>query len=234
MAIMLVSHNLAAIRSSCTRAVFIAKGQLLADGSPDTVIDHYTGLIAAERTTNDRGPGVLDQEARDVVSLLSCEFFDEMNHVVDTVAFDQSFRARITMRADIPLHDPMIVIGLVRWDGVNVCNFSNWYDNVRLGTVEGLYQLDAQLPGLRIVPGHYSVHVLVWNWGGGHTDGDTTLSQPLSWARFGSLKFEGGILNEHDGVFQVPALSWRLQDHEDSASAPDFVAGSTLADFERN
>jgi teichoic acid transport system ATP-binding protein len=40
-AVVLVSHSMSAIRGSCTRVVWIEKGRIEGDGTPDDVIDAY-------------------------------------------------------------------------------------------------------------------------------------------------------------------------------------------------
>jgi teichoic acid transport system ATP-binding protein len=39
--VVMVTHNLSEIRSSCTRAIWLADGQVVMDGDPQTVIGAY-------------------------------------------------------------------------------------------------------------------------------------------------------------------------------------------------
>jgi lipopolysaccharide transport system ATP-binding protein len=44
--LLFVSHDAGAVKSLCTRALFLDQGRLLRDGSPDAVLDYYNALIA--------------------------------------------------------------------------------------------------------------------------------------------------------------------------------------------
>jgi hypothetical protein len=111
----------------------------------------------------------------------------------------------------------MINLGLKRADGVNVCNFNNWYDGFKLDFLEGDCTLEGWLPPLRLMPDFYEIHVLLWHWGGGHLPGDMTRAMPIVAKRFGELHISGPALNHHDGVFQVPARKWRFRRGNETA-----------------
>jgi len=53
--VVLVSHSMSAIRGSCTRAVWIEKGRIEGDGTPDEVIDAYSE--ESRRRRRDRRQG---------------------------------------------------------------------------------------------------------------------------------------------------------------------------------
>ena len=46
---LLVSHDPGAVKSLCDRAILMDMGRIILDGAPDTVLDYYNGLIAAEQ-----------------------------------------------------------------------------------------------------------------------------------------------------------------------------------------
>ncbi|WP_250628529.1 ABC transporter ATP-binding protein [Pinirhizobacter soli] len=50
--LLIVSHDKAAIQALCDRAVMIDKGRLVADGSPQEVLDLYNALIAEKETVD--------------------------------------------------------------------------------------------------------------------------------------------------------------------------------------
>src|SRR5262249_23499458 len=47
--VLFVSHNLAAVRSLCTRALLLENGRLLFDGGTDDAVERYLGRIAGGR-----------------------------------------------------------------------------------------------------------------------------------------------------------------------------------------
>lgn len=48
----LVSHDLGAIKSLCDRAILLDNGNLIADSSPEFVLDYYNALISAKEKAN--------------------------------------------------------------------------------------------------------------------------------------------------------------------------------------
>ena len=44
--LLFVSHDPGAVKSLCSRAILLDKGQIIKDGSPDSVLDYYNGMIA--------------------------------------------------------------------------------------------------------------------------------------------------------------------------------------------
>src|SRR5204863_1446765 len=47
--VVFVSHNLAAVRSLCTRALLLERGRLLFDGDTDDAVEHYLGRAGGKR-----------------------------------------------------------------------------------------------------------------------------------------------------------------------------------------
>ncbi len=207
MTILLVSHNLAAIQSSCNRAVFLNKGKLAMAGDTLEVIQGYQRSL--QHRNGQQGEPVLG--GGDEVSIAGFDMYGEDGVSRRNFEFGETVRFRIDLFAHQRLENPMINFGIRRGDGVVVCNFNNWYDNFKIDYIEGACTLEGWLPPLRLVPDYYEIHVLVWHWGGGHLVGDMTRSQPLAWSTFGDFTISGPGLNSHDGVYQVPATKWRFE-----------------------
>jgi lipopolysaccharide transport system ATP-binding protein len=221
MTILLVSHNMAAIQSSCKQAIYLENGRIVSNGEPMGVIEafrraqeHENGDQVAVQSNEE-----INRSSNSVVSIISFEMFGEDNVNRREFKFGEAIRIRIGLQANQRLEFPMINFGIRRGDGVVICNFNNWYDNFKIDYIEGSCVLEGWLPPLRLVPDFYEIHALVWHWGGGHFGGDVTRSQPLAWSTFGEFRILGPGLNAHDGVFQIPALKWR------------FHRGNTNVDF---
>jgi hypothetical protein len=166
------------------------------------------------------------------ISILGFEMAGEDGLSRREFKFGEPVRIRIDLDAKRRIEHPMINLGIRRGDGVVVCNFNNWYDNFKIDYIEGRCSLEGWLPPLRLVPDYYEIHVLVWHWGGGHLAGDVTRSQPLAWSTFGDFRITGLGLNSHDGVFQVPALRWRLSRRDDTIECADISLESLQQAFD--
>jgi lipopolysaccharide transport system ATP-binding protein len=214
MTILLVSHNMAAIQSSCHRAILLDKGMITADGRPQEVIESYRhSLQHDERNKTSYGSSNSRdlQESYSDVEIIGFEMFGEDGVSRRNFKFGESIRIRINLNARRRISSPLINFGIKRADGVVVCNFNNWYDNFRIDYIEGECSLEGWLPPLRLIPDFFEVHVLVWPWGGGHLHGDMTRSMPYAAKTFGDFCIYGPSLNSHDGVFQMPTKRWRFR-----------------------
>jgi lipopolysaccharide transport system ATP-binding protein len=208
MTIILVSHNMAAIQSSCGRALLIDKGELIADGQPVDIINKYQNVLQTKSRENSYNFDIPGHDKYRSVSILDFDIIGEDGRSQRELKFGESIKIRIDLMANDRINLPMINFGILRGDGVPVCNFNNWYDNFRIDYIEGKCTLEGWLPPLRLVPAFYEIHVLVWHWGGGHLQGDLTRVQPIAWSTFGDFRVVGPALNAHDGVFQIPAVKW--------------------------
>jgi lipopolysaccharide transport system ATP-binding protein len=212
MTVLLVSHNMAAIQSSCSRTIFLDKGQIAACGETLDVIQVYQTALQRGNDQQEIQVMASDSSQGDGVgiSIVDFKMAGEDGISRREFKFGEPVRIRMDLYAHQRIEHPMINFGIRRGDGVVVCNFNNWYDNFKIDYIEGECSLEGWLPPLRLIPDYYQIHVLVWHWGGGHLVGDVTQSRPLAWSTFGDFRITGLGLNSHDGVFQTPALRWRF------------------------
>lgn len=230
MTVLLVSHNMAAIQSSCNRAIFLDHGRVAAQGETLEVIQAYQSAL---QRGNDEQKVNLSSEAMDSeISILGLEMMGEDGVSRREFRFGEPIRIRINLYARHRIETPMINFGIRRGDGVIVCNFNNWYDNFRIDYIEGACSLEGWLPPLRLIPDYYEIHALVWHWGGGHLVGDVTRSQPLAWSMFGEFRITGPGLNAHDGVFQVPAKKWLFCQQDYTMEYDDISSHSIYQAFD--
>jgi lipopolysaccharide transport system ATP-binding protein len=234
MTVMMVSHNMTAIQSSCSRAVFLNKGQVVAQGETLDVIQTYEKALQdskGQSEVNLLSDGVGEQSPQSGITVTGFEMTGEDGINRREFTFGEPVRVRMDLYANERLETPMINLGIRRGDGVVVCNFSNWYDNFKIDYIDGKCSLEGWLPPLRLVPGFYEIHVLVWHWGGGHIAGDVTRSKPLVWTSFGDFRITGNGLNSNDGVYQSPALKWRFSRGGDVTEFTDITPESVQHAF---
>jgi lipopolysaccharide transport system ATP-binding protein len=236
MTILLVSHNMAAIQSSCNRVIFLDQGRIAAQGETLQVIQTYQSTLQQSRNGQrvDMLPEIKGSPSSESgISITGFEMMGEDGISRREFRFGESIRIRIDLYADQRIEHPMINFGIRRGDGVVITNFNNWYDNFKIDYIEGECSLEGWLPPLRLVPDFYEVHVLVWRWGGGHLVGEVTGSQPLAWATFGEFRITGLGLNSHDGVFQMPAQKWRFLRHDCIVEHNNIDSDSIYKAFDR-
>lgn len=206
MTILLVSHNMAAIQSTCGRAIYMDKGQIAADGNPIQVIKQFRERMrqAAGETFLPASGGESESSA---VKIIGFEMYGADGTNRRDFAFGESVRIRIDLHAPRRIESPLINFGVVRGDGVLICNFNNWQDRFKIDFIEGDCTLEGWLPPLRLIPDFYQIHVLVFQRDS-NIKKDLGQMKPLDWRTFGDFSINGTGLTNEDGVFQQPAIKW--------------------------
>jgi lipopolysaccharide transport system ATP-binding protein len=211
MTILMVSHSMAAIQSSCQRAIMLQHGQIAADGNTLDVIEKFRKALKAAEEYPAAALHPAGEAGDAKVTITGFDMFSADGESRREFKFDEPIRIRIELMAHERVDQPMINFGIKRGDGVIISNFNNWYDNFRIDYLEGACVLEGWLPPLRLVPEFYEIHVLVWPWGGGHLAGDLSRAFPIAAVTYGDFHINGPGLNTHDGVYQTPALKWQFQ-----------------------
>ena len=207
--ILLVSHNMSAIQSTCERSIYLDQGGIQAIGDSSSVIKRYRD--ATQRRSSEAPRPDLQSSAAAEVQITNFEMFGSDGVSRRTFQFGESVRIRIELHASKRIETPVINLGIKRSDGVIVCNFNNWFDNFKIDYIEGKCTLDGWLPPLRLISYSYEAHVLVLQRLGNYAQGDLSRLRPLAADIFGDFSIEGLPLTDQDGVYQEPARKWVFQ-----------------------
>jgi lipopolysaccharide transport system ATP-binding protein len=228
MTLLLVSHNMSAIQSTCARSLYLDGGRVVEFGDTASVLKTYRGVT---RSASPADAQTLAAAQTSGVSIVGFRMFGEDGESRRAFNFGERVRVQIDLRATRRVEAPIINFGFKRGDGVLVCNYNNWYDKFQIDYVEGDCRLEGWLPPLRLVPHHYEIYVNVWPARSSDlTPGDLGRLQPITWRHFGDFSVEGSPLTDQDGVFQVPALRWNFSRNAEGAGHGEPNAGDGAAD----
>lgn len=145
--VLIVSHDLKALARTCSRALLLAKGRVLADDKPYPVLDAYANYN--ERTYGGyQGPEIDGP----TVTLLSSR--------ADETRLKAGMRQPLHLTFTIALAAPWVQAEF----GLLVSNSKGerlMTAKARLGDLGvGRWQVDCRMPEPRLAPGHYSLDVL--------------------------------------------------------------------------
>jgi lipopolysaccharide transport system ATP-binding protein len=115
--IMFVSHNMAAIKALCQRALLFDGGRLVQDGAVDGVVDAY---LATGRVSADDGilPDNVPRTGTGEVRLRSVSIRDREHEPVSQLYLGDPFSVEMTFEAKAPVDDVSVVVGISSLDGV--------------------------------------------------------------------------------------------------------------------
>jgi lipopolysaccharide transport system ATP-binding protein len=157
--VLFVSHNLAAIKAMCTRAILLEAGEVSADGSPNDVIGEYVSNGQSGQLSRDwmdrTPPG--DENAQ----LLRLEVHQPATDSRGIVWSSQEIRVVMTVRVTKPAPRLQVGLELLDGNGTELLETSH-RDTDDVGALEeGSYELSVTLPAGLLNEGRYIARPLI-------------------------------------------------------------------------
>ena len=161
--VLFVSHNMAAVKKLCTRAIWLAGGQLRASGRTDEVVSQYlrsareglggTQSVPGRLFEGEAGPGALQ--------VLRVDLADADAPVDVSGTWDEA-RFRIRFRSTETYPSLAVELSLATTDGVTVVLSRTHADQgLALAISPGCYELECAFPRLPLAAGDYALGVTI-------------------------------------------------------------------------
>jgi lipopolysaccharide transport system ATP-binding protein len=196
--ILLVSHNLFAVRAMCRRALVLSAGRLQFDGPADEGIEIYQKNSQLEAT-----PWALEVVGRDTgkwpIILTALEFFDAEGQPRSVYDYGEQMRVRIHYDLRKPIKFPNFYLSFQRSDSVWCCSFSAARDGATAPLLKDSGFIELLTPPLRLVSDAYGSYAAVW---------DQEFKNLYSAQTGPNFHVRDEILTPDFGVFHEPA-EWR-------------------------
>jgi lipopolysaccharide transport system ATP-binding protein len=157
--VLFVSHNMAAVKSLCTRAILLDKGEITYEGTSDDTIDFY--LNSQREKANELLSKRTDRRGSGEVRFTQVELLnDKGNSVNEIISGDYAkFRLHLVFKKKIPPEN--LIFGLVIYDTneVKIADFYSDEMGIRFKSIQSY--VDLELPKLMLRGGDYSVVIVV-------------------------------------------------------------------------
>jgi lipopolysaccharide transport system ATP-binding protein len=154
--VLLVSHNMAAVRHLCTQAILLSDGQLAASGKVEEVVPQYLAV----RSTRAATTGTINRHglALDALELRTAG----SESATDCALFNDDYELSITVRAAHPVYGGGVVVRVRDSLGTLVSSACTVEEG--LGTIDftSLHTIAFNLPRLQLLPGRYFVSVYIY------------------------------------------------------------------------
>jgi lipopolysaccharide transport system ATP-binding protein len=197
--ILLVSHNMFAIRALCKRALYLSHGKLLFDGPVDRAVELYErdSVLTTPAWAESQ---IIRDGTKPLISLTSIETYNGEGVPDQSFEHGERMRVRIGFKVTCPLYRLNFIVALIRSDNVGCCNYNTIMDGFELPPTCGAGVIELTTGPLKLVSETYRIHVLVR---------DETF-QKLYCAQVGpSIQVHHDVLSTHFGVFHEDA-EWSL------------------------
>jgi lipopolysaccharide transport system ATP-binding protein len=164
--VLFVSHNLAAVESLCSRAVWIDRGRLREDGPPKQVIQSYMStFVRSEENTGDLRE-VPDRHGSGDIRFTKIEFLDAESGAPASIRSGDSFVVRLTYETRREIVQPIFGLEVHTSLGTMIAQihtYNSGYDIPVLAAGPGY--IDVRIDDLNLLPGSYSVSLFAANYG---------------------------------------------------------------------
>jgi lipopolysaccharide transport system ATP-binding protein len=157
--VLFVSHNMAAIRSLCSRGILLAKGEKVFEGSAGECVDRYLAEVTQNATnevdlTNVRRPKVADTTLKINKVRLGSRDGRPLIRAGDPVDIEMFFSV------DAPLEDVVLGINVSSGDNVSIleCRNSHSYGAID-ELLPGEYSIQCRIEQNVLSPGMYVLNV---------------------------------------------------------------------------
>jgi lipopolysaccharide transport system ATP-binding protein len=192
--VLLVSHNMFAIKAICGRAIYLSRGQMILDGAPEKAIQLYEkdSRLATAPWAQTR---IGSDPSQRPIEILDIDIMDEAGESRTYFEHGERMRIRIHYDAKQAVPDANFVLSFIRSDNVACCNHNTAMDGFEVGSISGRGCIELLTAPLRLVSELYTLHVLVWDTG----------FHKLYCAQVGdNIQVSHPVLSTHFGVFHEP------------------------------
>jgi ABC-type polysaccharide/polyol phosphate transport system ATPase subunit len=159
--IVMVTHDLGAVREVCTQAAWIENGQLADVGPPDDVIGAYLDQVRGRRRDVEDAQRALAERLPDV-ELSEVQLLGRHGRPIRVVERGDPLQIAISYRCHRRLETPVVGVALHRRDGTLAYATNTHIDGVDLGPIERDGALRLRYRSLPLLGGAYLVSVGVF------------------------------------------------------------------------
>jgi lipopolysaccharide transport system ATP-binding protein len=160
--ILMVSHNLFAVKAMCRRVLLLSAGRRQFDGSPAEGIDLYEKDSRLE--ADPWAVGVIGEDINSwPIVIRFVEYLDAEGRPRTVYDYGERMRVRIHYEVRKPVKYPNFYFAIRRSDNVACCSFSAARDGVTVPLLDKSGVIELQTPPLRLVSDQYGSWAIVWD-----------------------------------------------------------------------
>jgi hypothetical protein len=202
--IVLVAHNLFLVKSICDLGIFLADGEVKAQGDILTAIKTYEAWLHRKQTE----PSGLGGKRNDEVAvqpdsglaLTEVELRKLDGSSIEIINFNEGLQVQLHYAAVHPVRQANLVLRIVRSDGVTCCMIRSSDYGLELGDLEGQGIISLAIDPIQLSGGAYTIDARLT----GSVDGVPLAQAHSKWFQVAGLSISH---TEGSGVF-VPKVAW--------------------------
>ena len=204
--IILVSHQLALIKSLCKRAILLQNGEVIREGGMEDVIPYYQNIVL-EKTEIDfkkslaSSTGKVKVEHKSVVTIYEVKLEDGNGQPKESFKAGEPISLTLRYEARERVEKPKFLLEIIRSDGVSCCNSSNEDQGKAIDHIMGKGAIKIDLAKVNLAAGIYMAQLSVW---------DENMLHPFAIREEDVIRIvNSGTAQYRDAVF-LPEMRWDI------------------------
>lgn len=159
--LIVASHDLHALKSLCTRVLWLREGRTEALGAAEDVLNRYDEHLRL-RAAN--GPAVVPgRRGTGEVRIRDVSLKDEEGRKRDEFRSGETIRVEVSFETRQPVDSPIMGVAIFRDDGVYCYGPNTGFDGCLGGVYDGRYKLTAEFAALPLLGGRYELSVAFYD-----------------------------------------------------------------------
>ena len=165
--ILLVSHDLNAVRGTCSRTIWLNDGSIMATGPTEEMTRRYrdhvltlnAGPIRGEARRRRELPTAAPRQNANGATITDVVLQDRNGAPCSVFETGEAMRVTIIFDCERPLVQPFIALGIERLDGLTCYGCTTIADHVELPLFRGRGQIEVEFEELGLLPNSYRINV---------------------------------------------------------------------------
>ena len=165
--ILFVSHQISMIQSLCNRVILLHHGELIKDGPTDEVIPYYQNITFKKNEEDfkhqvkaEQGKVKINQDL--LIDINSVTLYSKDLKPKEEFVVGEDFEIKVDYNAKQEILDPIVIIDILRSDGVLCCSLNSKESGEDLGEISGKASIKIAFKDFNLATGIYLVKVSFW------------------------------------------------------------------------
>jgi lipopolysaccharide transport system ATP-binding protein len=165
--ILFVSHNMAAIETLCSRAIWIDGGRVREDGPASQVIGNYLSSHGGAQGTRQSLRETTDRSGTGAIRFTQIDYLNGAGETTDLIRAGEPLRIRLSYEARERIVEPHFGFEIYSQLGTLITETSTWSANAEVPNIDpGKGALELSIDALNLLPGRYRVSLWISSIGG--------------------------------------------------------------------
>lgn len=161
--LLFVSHDSAAVRKLCSRAIWLESGCLMRDGPTDVVVQRYTAHSWSAEEGRLRAAGDAQCWGSGEVRIVDVELLDKEGRERQIFELGEPLTIALHYETASRIEKPVFGLAIHRGDGVHITGPNTRFGGIDIPYIEGSGRVLYQVASLPLLEGVYALSVAVTN-----------------------------------------------------------------------